>query len=140
MIALFIWLFHGPWIRFKGAADAEDWPSAGGAPQPHPPNHCRQPTARPARRRHRRQWALLGLTHTPLLRSTPVMERKTCHEHRLQYSRNRKSSALSGTSLIVPKIPRISINNWPKVEDIYKTAPYPRSLNEKLSAGGALLA
>jgi len=29
MIALFIWLFHGPWIRFKGAVDAEDWPSAG---------------------------------------------------------------------------------------------------------------
>jgi uncharacterized membrane protein len=29
MIALFIWLFHGPWIEFKRAGDAGDWPSAG---------------------------------------------------------------------------------------------------------------
>ena len=28
MIALFVWLFHGPWLAFKRAVD-EDWPSAG---------------------------------------------------------------------------------------------------------------
>ena len=27
--ALFVWLFHGPWLAFKRAIDAEDWPSAG---------------------------------------------------------------------------------------------------------------
>jgi uncharacterized membrane protein len=31
MIALFVWLFHGPWLTFKRAVDAEDWPSAGAA-------------------------------------------------------------------------------------------------------------
>ena len=29
MIALFVWLFHGPWLAFKRAVDAQDWPSAG---------------------------------------------------------------------------------------------------------------
>ena len=29
MIALFLWLFHGPWLKFKRAVDAEDWPTAG---------------------------------------------------------------------------------------------------------------
>ena len=29
MIALFVWLFHGPWLVFKRAVDAEDWPTAG---------------------------------------------------------------------------------------------------------------
>jgi len=29
MIALFVWLFHGPWLAFKRAVDVEDWPSAG---------------------------------------------------------------------------------------------------------------
>ena len=29
MIALFFWLFHGPWLKFSRAVDAEDWPSAG---------------------------------------------------------------------------------------------------------------
>ena len=29
MIALFVWRFHGPWLTFKRAVDAEDWPSAG---------------------------------------------------------------------------------------------------------------
>src|SRR5256712_13554651 len=29
MIALFVWLFHGPWLGFKRAVDAEGWPSAG---------------------------------------------------------------------------------------------------------------
>jgi len=24
-----VWLFHGPWLVFKRAVDAEDWPSAG---------------------------------------------------------------------------------------------------------------
>jgi uncharacterized membrane protein len=28
MIALFVWLFHGPWLAFKRAVDAEDWPRA----------------------------------------------------------------------------------------------------------------
>ena len=28
MIALFLWLFHGPWLTFKRAVDAEDWPTA----------------------------------------------------------------------------------------------------------------
>ena len=28
MIALFLWLFHGPWLKFKRAVDAEDWPTA----------------------------------------------------------------------------------------------------------------
>jgi uncharacterized membrane protein len=29
MIALFVWLFHGPRLAFKRAVDVEDWPSAG---------------------------------------------------------------------------------------------------------------
>jgi uncharacterized membrane protein len=29
MIALLMWLFHGPWLVYKRAVDAEDWPSAG---------------------------------------------------------------------------------------------------------------
>src|SRR5947208_16141829 len=29
MIALFVWLFHGPWLAFRSAVDVEDWPSAG---------------------------------------------------------------------------------------------------------------
>ena len=29
MIALFVWLFHGPWLAFKRTVDAEDWLSAG---------------------------------------------------------------------------------------------------------------
>jgi uncharacterized membrane protein len=28
MIALFLWLFHGPWLKFKRAADAQEWPVA----------------------------------------------------------------------------------------------------------------
>jgi uncharacterized membrane protein len=28
MIALFVWLFHGPWLAFKRAADAQEWPKA----------------------------------------------------------------------------------------------------------------
>ena len=28
MIALFAWLFHGPWLAFKRAVDASDWPKA----------------------------------------------------------------------------------------------------------------
>jgi len=28
MIALYAWLFHGPWIKFKRAVDAEDWAAA----------------------------------------------------------------------------------------------------------------
>jgi uncharacterized membrane protein len=28
MIALFVWLFHGPWLAFRRAVDAEDWPGA----------------------------------------------------------------------------------------------------------------
>jgi uncharacterized membrane protein len=62
MIALFVWLFHGPWLAFKRAVDVEDRPSARPQPQPHPPDHRCQPAAGPARRRHRRQWTLLGLS------------------------------------------------------------------------------
>ena len=29
MVALFVWMFHGPWLKFKRAADAQDWPAAG---------------------------------------------------------------------------------------------------------------
>jgi uncharacterized membrane protein len=29
MILLFFWLFHGPWMTFKRACDAQDWPAAG---------------------------------------------------------------------------------------------------------------
>jgi uncharacterized membrane protein len=28
MVALFAWLFHGPWLKFKRAVDAQDWPAA----------------------------------------------------------------------------------------------------------------
>ena len=28
MVALFAWLFHGPWLAFKRAADAQEWPIA----------------------------------------------------------------------------------------------------------------
>jgi uncharacterized membrane protein len=29
MIALYAWLFHGPWLKFKRAVDAGDWATAG---------------------------------------------------------------------------------------------------------------
>jgi uncharacterized membrane protein len=29
MIALFAWLFHGPWLKLKRAVDAQDWQTAG---------------------------------------------------------------------------------------------------------------
>jgi uncharacterized membrane protein len=29
MILLYAGLFHGPWLKFKRAVDAEDWPAAG---------------------------------------------------------------------------------------------------------------
>lgn len=29
MIVLFLWLFHGPWLKLKRAVDAADWPAAG---------------------------------------------------------------------------------------------------------------
>jgi uncharacterized membrane protein len=28
MVALFVWLFHGPWLKFKRAVDVKDWPAA----------------------------------------------------------------------------------------------------------------
>ena len=61
MIALFLWLFHGPWLKLKRAVAASDWPTAGSEPQPHPPDHRGQPAARPACRHHRRERAVLGL-------------------------------------------------------------------------------
>jgi uncharacterized membrane protein len=30
MVALYLWLFHGPWLKFKRAVDAQNWPAAGG--------------------------------------------------------------------------------------------------------------
>ena len=30
MAALYVWLFHGPWLKFKRAVDAQDWSMAGG--------------------------------------------------------------------------------------------------------------
>jgi uncharacterized membrane protein len=29
MVALYVWLFHGPWLKFKRAVDAQQWPDAG---------------------------------------------------------------------------------------------------------------
>lgn len=29
MVALFVWLFHGPWLKFKRAVDTKDYASAG---------------------------------------------------------------------------------------------------------------
>jgi uncharacterized membrane protein len=29
MVVLFLWLFHGPWLKFKRTVDAKDWPAAG---------------------------------------------------------------------------------------------------------------
>jgi uncharacterized membrane protein len=29
MIALYLWLFHGPWLKLKRAVAASDWPAAG---------------------------------------------------------------------------------------------------------------
>jgi uncharacterized membrane protein len=29
MVALYAWLFHGPWLKFKRAVDARAWPDAG---------------------------------------------------------------------------------------------------------------
>jgi len=29
MVALFAYLFHGPWLKFKRAIDAQNWPAAG---------------------------------------------------------------------------------------------------------------
>jgi uncharacterized membrane protein len=29
MVVLFVALFHGPWLKFKRAVDAQDWPAAG---------------------------------------------------------------------------------------------------------------
>ncbi|MGH6728107.1 MAG: CopD family protein [Pseudolabrys sp.] len=29
MILLFVYLFHGPWLKFKRAVDAQDWAAAG---------------------------------------------------------------------------------------------------------------
>jgi len=28
MVALFVWLFHGPWLQFKRAVDGENWAAA----------------------------------------------------------------------------------------------------------------
>jgi uncharacterized membrane protein len=59
MIALFVWLFHGPWLKFKRAVDAENWPVAR-ATQSHPRHHHGQPAAGPDRGGHRRHRTVLG--------------------------------------------------------------------------------
>src|SRR4026208_769300 len=48
MIALFLWLFHGPWLAFKRAVDAADWPSAGGGLHRNPPINFAKLTPPPA--------------------------------------------------------------------------------------------
>jgi uncharacterized membrane protein len=30
MVGLFLWLFHGPWLKFRRAVDAQDWPASAG--------------------------------------------------------------------------------------------------------------
>lgn len=30
MVVLFVWLFHGPWLKFKRAVDAKEFPTAAG--------------------------------------------------------------------------------------------------------------
>ena len=30
MVGLYLWLFHGPWLKFKRAVDGQNWPVAGG--------------------------------------------------------------------------------------------------------------
>jgi uncharacterized membrane protein len=30
MVALFVWMFHGPWLKFNRAVEAQDWSAAGG--------------------------------------------------------------------------------------------------------------
>ena len=75
MILLFVLLFHGPWLKFKRAVDAEDWPAAARQPQPHPHHHRDQPAARPHRRggrRHREVLGVLGVSPG----STPARTRK----------------------------------------------------------------
>jgi hypothetical protein len=74
---LVVWPFHGPWQAFERAVDVEDWSSASATLDQHPPDHRCQPAARPASRRHRRQWALLGLTlsRTAFVCARPVKAR-----------------------------------------------------------------
>jgi len=52
MIALFAWLFQRPWLAFKRAVDAQDWPSAGTstASARSSASTCRSADRRPHRR------------------------------------------------------------------------------------------
>src|SRR5947207_12701483 len=61
MIALFVWLFHGPVASVQTDCRRRGLAERWRPPQSHPTDHRRQPAARPARRRHRRQWPLLAL-------------------------------------------------------------------------------
>jgi hypothetical protein len=58
MVALLVWLFHGPWRAFKRAADAA---GRRRQPQPHSSDHNGQYAARVNRRHHRRHRRALGV-------------------------------------------------------------------------------
>ena len=61
MVALFVWLFHGPWLKFKRAVDAQGLAGRRRANRAHPADHHGEPAARPDRDGDRRQRAILGV-------------------------------------------------------------------------------
>ena len=93
MIALFVWLFHGPWLAFKRAVEARGLAARRRKPQPHPPDHRRQPAARLARHRHRRQRALLGLIGGRFSGTVRALKRRLCPKPRASPPRSRGASA-----------------------------------------------
>lgn len=64
MVALFIWLFHGPWLKFKRAVDTGDYRRRCRPHRAYRQNHSDQPAARPDRGDHRWHRAVLGLAVT----------------------------------------------------------------------------
>ena len=61
MVALFVWLFHGPWLKFKRAVDAQGLAGRRHADRAHPADHHGEPAARPDRGGDRRHGAILGV-------------------------------------------------------------------------------